>query len=139
MPEDASASRHTSNPTYLPGKQAILKEGLAPANREESDNYKDVVAILTPKLRVIRCRDGIQWIVQRQNNKRGGLPIWTSFAYCATRQGLLIRIRDHLQAMEKDEPRTLPLDALVGRHCDPEAWAVIQALPKQAPHRMAGD
>jgi hypothetical protein len=41
------------------------------------------------------------------------------------------------------EPRTFLLDALVGRHCDPEAWAAIKALPeyfpKQVPHRMAGD
>jgi hypothetical protein len=111
--------------------------------REESDNYKDVVAVLTPKLRVIRCRDGIQWIVQRQNNKRGGLPIWSSFAFCATRESLFIRIRGHLQALEKDESKILPLEVLAARHCEPGTWAAIEALPeyfpKQLPHRMAGD
>ena len=83
--------------------------------REESDNYKDVVAVLTPKLRVIRCRDGIQWIAQRQNNKRAGVPIWTSFAYCGTKEGLLMRL------------------SAGGENCDPKAWTIIEALPDYFP------
>ena len=59
--------------------------------REESDDYGGVVAVLNPKLRVIRSRCNLQWIAQRQNGNRNGAPIWTSFAYCATREGLLMR------------------------------------------------
>ncbi len=49
----------------------------------------DVIAILTDGLRVVRSDR--QWIVQQRNAKT-----WSSFAYCATKEGLLVRIKDHL-------------------------------------------
>lgn len=67
-------------------------------------------------------------ICQRPNGKRNGAPIWSSFAYCATKEGLLLRIKWHLQ---RDE--ILPLETLVSRNCDPEAWAAIEALPDYYP------
>ena len=100
-------------PVQEPGEPFAVPHMLSA--REENDNYKDVVAVLTPKLRVIRCRDGLQWIVQRQNNKRGGLPIWSSFAFCGTKEGLLMRL-----------PKG-------GQGCYPEAWAAIEALPDHHP------
>jgi hypothetical protein len=81
---------------------------------------------------VIDGQCGLQWLLQvRKRPTR-----WETIAYCATRQGLLIRIRDHLPALEKDEPRTLPLEVLVGCHA---IEALPDYFPKQAPHRMAGD
>jgi len=64
---------------------------------EEADNYKDVVATRNPEQRVIPCRDGLQSIVQRHKNKRPGAPIWSSLAFCATKERLLLRIKGHLQ------------------------------------------
>ena len=100
--------------------------------REESDNYKDVVAVLNPKLRVILAKDDLQRIVQRQNNKRGGLPIWSSFAFCATKEGLLLRIKEHWQ-QTSHKRELIPLERLVGQHCEPGAWAIIEALPDYYP------
>jgi hypothetical protein len=57
----------------------------------------------------------LQWIIQRPNGKRNGLPIWTSFAYCGTKEGLLLRLSE------------------CGYPCDPEAWARIEALPDYFP------
>ena len=52
---------------------------------------------------------------------------WSSIAYCATKVGLLLRIKWHLQG---NWPRILPLDTLLSRrHVDLDAWADIEALP----------
>ena len=54
---------------------------------EESDDYTGVVAVLNSKLRVIRGKCGLQWIVQKKERPTR----WTSFAYCGTKEGLLLR------------------------------------------------
>ena len=58
-----------------------------PSHRERDDAYKDVVAQLTPRWRVIICRDGIQWILQRKEASHGG-P-WRGVSYHTNRDGLL--------------------------------------------------
>ena len=73
---------------------------------ENQDDYPNVVARLNPKLRVIRCADNIQWIAQHKYPSR-----WSSFAFCATKEGLL---------------RRLPID---GIDCNPEEWKKIERLP----------
>ena len=90
-------------PTMLP----------ASARSEESDAYAEVVASLNPKLRVIRGKCGLQWIVQAKNRPTR----WSSFAFCGTKEGLLLR---------------LPKD---GQGCDPAAWRTIEALPDYFPRK----
>jgi len=81
------------------------------SNRETDETYVSVVAVLNGKLRVICGSCRLQWIVQKRKN-----PLtWVSFAYSATKEGLLLR---------------LPKD---GHGCDPEAWAVIAVLPDYFP------
>jgi hypothetical protein len=54
-----------------PGTAFAAQEPLpGSARNKKSDAYPGVVAVLNPKLRVIRGRCGLQWIAQRQNNKR---------------------------------------------------------------------
>ena len=98
---------------------------------EESDNYGAIVAVLTPRLRIIRSRCDIQWIAQRLNGMRNGAPKWSGFAFCGTKQGLLLRIKEHLQP--RDAKTILPPEWLVSRYCDPEAWGNIEALPAYYP------
>ena len=54
---------------------------------------------------------------------------WETLAYCATKIGLKLRLKLHLQG--RDE--ILPLAELVREHVEPEAWAVVQALPDYYP------
>ncbi len=54
---------------------------------EGDDQYKHVVAQLTPKLRIIAPPDEIQWIIQRRTINNG-IGQWHSKAYCATKEGL---------------------------------------------------
>jgi hypothetical protein len=59
---------------------------------------------------------------------------WETIAYCATRQGLLLRIRDHLQqSYHKEERELIPLEKLVQLHCAPGAWAAVGALSDYYP------
>jgi hypothetical protein len=51
---------------------------------EESDQYRDIVADLSPGLRVIRCRAGIQWILQAKIGAR-----WRGCWFCHTKEALL--------------------------------------------------
>ena len=58
-----------------------------PSHRERDDGYKGVIAQLAPRWRVIVCKDGIQWILQRKEASHGG-P-WRGVSYHTNRDGLL--------------------------------------------------
>jgi len=98
------------------------------SNRETDETYTGVVAVLNSGLRVVRGSCGLQWVVQRRKNPL----LWASFAFCGTREVLVLRIKAHLQA-HSGEKRTLSLDVLASRYCDPAAWAIIAALPDYFP------
>jgi hypothetical protein len=51
------------------------------SNREEANDYRRVVVILNSGWRIIACRDGIQWILQRRSGERHGQPRWVSKKY----------------------------------------------------------
>ena len=62
-------------------------------NCEESEAYARVVAVLNPRLRVIYGKCNLQSILQvRKSPSR-----FESIAFCATKQGLILRIKEHLQ------------------------------------------
>jgi hypothetical protein len=92
---------------------AKASPGVVPggARKEKSDNYREVVAVLNPKLRVVRGSCGLQWLVQKKVSPRE----WKSSAFCATREGLLLRLQE------------------CGYPCDVAAWAIIEALPDYFP------
>jgi hypothetical protein len=56
-------------------------------HRERDDAYRNVVAQLAPRWRVIVCKDGMQWIVQQKESSHGG-P-WRGVSYHTNRDGLL--------------------------------------------------
>jgi hypothetical protein len=74
----------------------------AARNGEESDSYPNVVARLGHDWRIIVCRDGIQWIVQRCAGTRHGRARWEARCYCRTREGLLRRCRGFLGELPDD-------------------------------------
>ena len=107
------------------------------AHRSESgEAYPRVVARLNDRLRVIDGQCGLQWILQvRKSPTR-----WESIAYCATKEGVILRIKDYLQYLEVRD-KILPLETLLSIYSvDPAAWAIIEALadyfPKQARRRI---
>ncbi|BCG94170.1 hypothetical protein MesoLj131a_30340 [Mesorhizobium sp. 131-2-1] len=59
---------------------------------EEADNYSRVVLRWdfseARAIRIIKCRNQIQWIIQNRSGRRGGHPSWRPQFYCRTRQAL---------------------------------------------------
>ena len=100
--------------------------------REESDDYREVVAILNPTLRLIKGRCGLQWIVQEKTRPSR----WESIDFCGTKEGLLLRVRCHLQHLHNPNERT-PLGTLADLYCDPDAWDIIEVLPDFYPKARA--
>jgi hypothetical protein len=82
------------------------------SNREEAEDYRAIVARLNERWRVIVCKDGIQWILQRQYGTRDGKPIWRSKSFCRNREALIRVCRKHAGEI------------------DPKAMAVLEALPR---------
>lgn len=63
-----------------------------PANtshRERDDNYAVVIVQLAPRWRVIVCRDGIQWILQRRSVLPPNTGTWSGKSYSTTKDGLM--------------------------------------------------
>ena len=80
---------------------------------KESDNdYQKIIFILSEKFRVIDCRNGIQWILQKKDN--GGRR-WRSLNYHTHRSSL---IRD----VDKQDVDITPLYSLPERH-----WSLSKA------------
>lgn len=79
--EPAHADNADAVPTTVQSRKRRLSEA--------AEDYPDVIAKLNMEWRIILCRDGIQWILQRHTGGR-----WRSLSYCRTRDGLLRCIRD---------------------------------------------
>jgi hypothetical protein len=54
-----------------------------PSHRERHEGYP-TVARLSDTVRVIECKDGLQWILQRRSGDQ-----WKGLAYCRTRAALI--------------------------------------------------
>lgn len=82
-------------------------------SNETDDTYCAVVAKLGDRWRIIRCRDDMQWILQRHEGQRHGRPRWTGDSYFRTRKALI---------------RVCRAKAGDG---DPIAWPTLLALPER--------
>lgn len=70
-------------------------------HRETADDYRGVV-FRAGRFRVALCRDGIQWLFQRQRGANPGVGApWDTLGYCATREALM---RLHRLATGQDAP-----------------------------------
>ena len=84
-----------------------------PASHHESaDAYRDIVARLGPRHRVIIYKDQLQWILQRRDGQRHGRARWAGVGYCMTREALLRASRASCARI------------------DPAALAALAALPE---------
>ncbi|MGV8952819.1 MAG: hypothetical protein ACOH2M_17095 [Cypionkella sp.] len=84
------------------------------ANREESDNYRAIVARINDDWRVIVCRAGIQWIYQRRAGaQRHGASRWLSVGFQRHREGLILAVHERCGAVR------------------PEAAAMLARLPRR--------
>jgi len=72
--------------------------------RETPDSYCGEI-VRRGRYRVVVCKDGIQWILQRQDKLAGAR--WRALAYCTTRAALL-RLWPALKCSPAPELAELP-------------------------------
>lgn len=92
-------------------KHIVLSPG-DDARKETSDFYGSVIAILASRWRVIACRNGIQWILQKRTAEPLHKGIWRGQSYHTSRIGL-IEACARLELLSDDE-----------------ALAALEALPE---------
>jgi len=85
-----------------------------PTHRESDDNYQWVVATLADDLRVVQCRNALQYIPQRRHADGPRGATWRSLCYCASKKSLM-------RALEGRESRSGPVST-----------AALAALPEKA-------
>ena len=91
--------------------QAITRDA-AQDHRETAETYIGELFRLG-RYRVAVCRDGMQWLFQRQRPaKAAGGAAWDTVGYCATRTGL---IRLHRAHTGSDSPEIAALPENIER------------------------
>lgn len=74
----------------LSGTHPHTKPTAQSQHHESADDYHRVVAVLNDRWRVIECRDGLQWILQRRNApEKARRDDWRGQSYCRTRDALI--------------------------------------------------
>lgn len=58
------------------------------SNRQRDEDYSGVIAVLNDKWRVVRCRDGLNWIIQKASPSE-----WKSVKFHHNREHLIRRVR----------------------------------------------
>ncbi|MFZ8899622.1 MAG: hypothetical protein ACO20X_13910 [Alphaproteobacteria bacterium] len=100
-------TKRNTPPPSTPNKGVANTNTLS--HRERDDDYTDIVVQLAQRYRVIRCPQGLQWIIQEKEASHEG-P-WRAEGYYATHDSLL-------NACGK-----------LGFVSDPNTEAVLHALP----------
>jgi hypothetical protein len=77
----------------------------------ESDSHYPVVAQLDARWRIIICRDGLQWILQRRQvsaaSERHSRDDWRGRSYCRTKTGLVRCCGEYCGPVEPDAAATI--------------------------------
>ena len=59
------------------------------SNRERDDCCTNIVLQLSPRWRIITCKHGIQWILQKRSVAPPNTGTWAGKSYATTRDGLI--------------------------------------------------
>ena len=80
-------SNISSPPTRLENSTGSLS--LPPSHRERDDHYAKVIVQLGPRWRIITCKHGIQWILQKRSVAPPNTGTRAGKSYATTRDGLI--------------------------------------------------
>ena len=100
---------HKIAPPPRGGKHSVPSPGNN-THRETSDFYRGVIAVLTSRWRVVSCRNGIQWILQKRTAEPLHAGIWRGQSYFTSRDALLEACAR--RELLSDEKACASLDAL---------------------------
>ena len=79
----------SNRPTPPTARKTQVHFTQTPSRRETDDNYFAVLAPLAPRWRVILCRDGKQYILQRQYGESLHKAVWRGASYHTTQRSLI--------------------------------------------------
>jgi hypothetical protein len=88
---------------------------------ESDDSHPHIVAVLNRGWRVIECRDGIQWILQRRNRAETiARHAWRGRSYCRTREALIRCCDEHAGQIDRAaRPRLVALPERIESNISP--------------------
>lgn len=118
MTSEPVHSRETAPPlSDTPGRSKLAAPASLPA---ETANHYPAIVYLSDRVRVINCRQNMQWIVQRDQ----GEGKWYGASFCVTREALIRDSRRRLRGYDGPGAE-IPFHAL----------AILRALPEWHPDR----
>ena len=78
---------HPAN-THPPNGDEGVASTLTPSCHERDASYMDVIVHVSPRIRIILDRNGIQYVVQRMFAETAHGEVWRGFSYHVTQQSL---------------------------------------------------
>lgn len=81
-----------------------VAEYITPSHRERDDTYSKIVTQCRDNWRIIRCKRGLQWIIQKRSTRRSNRGVFIGKSFHTTRQSL-IEASSRLQLL--DDPKVL--------------------------------
>ncbi len=92
--------------------EMLTSSSTKPNRREGDEAYSKVIVVITDRIRIVECRDGIQWILQKRvSAKTATKAQWRGLKYHRSREDLitgLVRLKLHLTPEQLAVLRTLP-------------------------------
>lgn len=81
-----------------------VAEYMTPSHRERDETYSRIVTQCRDNWRIIRCKRGLQWIIQKRSSGRPNRGVFIGKSFHTTRQSL-IEACSRLQLL--DDPKIL--------------------------------
>ena len=92
-----------NTPPYPPSTHGVA-EYMTPSHRERDETYSRIVTKCRDNWRIIRCKRGLQWIIQKRSTGRPNRGVFIGKSFHTTRQSL-IEACSRLQLL--DDPKVL--------------------------------
>ena len=92
-----------NTPPYPPSTHGVA-EYMTPSHRERDETYSRIVTKCRDNWRIIRCKRGLQWIIQKRSTGRPNRGVFIGKSFHTTRQSL-IEASSRLQLL--DDPKVL--------------------------------
>ena len=61
-----------------------------PSYAERDDAYANVILVLNPRWRLIICKDGRQYVLQRRSSNMPNVGVWIGKSHNMTKSGLIL-------------------------------------------------
>lgn len=75
-------------PPSLEPKGADMQ--MPPSYAERDDAYVNVILVLSPRWRLIICKNGRQYVLQRRSSKTPNVGVWIGKSHNMTKAGLIL-------------------------------------------------